>query len=79
MKILIKLMGSIFVSSSNFFINIFAYIKMSKNSSAKCYENNKERLQRKTRERYQSLSKEKNKKKHQYRCEWHKNLPEDEK
>ena len=36
---------------------------MSKNSSAKCYENNKERLQRKTRERYQSLSKEKNKKK----------------
>ena len=56
-------MGSIFVSSSNFFINIFAYIKMSKNSSAKCYENNKEILQRKTRERYQSLSKEKNKKK----------------
>ena len=35
---------------------------MSKNSSAKYYENNKERLQRKTRERYQSLSKEKNKK-----------------
>ena len=76
---MIKLTGSIFVSSNNFFINIFAYIKMSKNSSAKCHENNKEKLQRKTHERYQSLSKEKNKKKHQYHCEWYKNLPEDEK
>ena len=31
---------------------------MSKNSLAKYYQNNKERLQKKTRERYQSLSKE---------------------
>ena len=29
---------------------------MSKNSSAKYYQNNKERLQKKSRERYQSLS-----------------------
>ena len=30
---------------------------MSKDSSAKYYQNNKERLQKKARERYQSLSK----------------------
>ena len=34
---------------------------MSKDSSAKYYQNDKERLQQKARERYQSLSKEKNK------------------
>ena len=32
---------------------------MSKDSSAKCYQNNKERLQKKSCERYQSFSKEK--------------------
>ena len=39
----------------------------------------KERLQRKARERYQSLSKEKKEKKLQYGLEQYKNLPEDEK
>ena len=34
---------------------------MSKDSSTKCYQNNKERLHKKARERYQSLSKKKNK------------------
>ena len=31
---------------------------MSKNLSAKCYQENKERLQKKARERYQNLSRE---------------------
>ena len=35
---------------------------MSKDLSAKYYQNNKERLQKKARERYQSLSKKKKKK-----------------
>ena len=35
---------------------------MCKDSSAKYYQNNKERLQKEARERYQSLSKEKKKK-----------------
>ena len=42
----------------NFFFFFFTYIKMSKNSSTKYYQDNKERLQKKDRERYQSLSKE---------------------
>ena len=36
---------------------------MSKDSPAKYYQNNKERLQKKAHERYQSLSKEKKKEK----------------
>ena len=36
---------------------------MSKDSSAKYYQNNKERLQKKSSERYQSLSKEEREKK----------------
>ena len=36
---------------------------MSKDSSAKYYEDNKERLQKKARERYQSFSKEEKEKK----------------
>ena len=39
---------------------------------------NKKRLQRKPHERYESLSREK-KRKRQYGCERYKNLPEDEK
>ena len=35
----------------------FTYIKMSKNSSTKYYQDNKERLQKKTSQRYQNLSK----------------------
>ena len=39
------------------------HIKMSKNSSAKYYQTNKERLQKKARERYQSLFKDEKEKK----------------
>ena len=50
------------------------------NSSAKYYQDNKERLQKRTYERYQCLSnKEKEKKKQQYGREQYKILPEDEK
>ena len=42
---------------------------MSKISSAKYYQDNKERLQKRYRERYQSLSKEEKEKKRQYGCE----------
>ena len=52
---------------------------MSKNSSAKYYQENKERLQKKFCERYQSLSKKEKGKKQQYGCERYKNLSEDEK
>ena len=38
-------------------------MKMFKNSSAKCYQDNKERLQKMSRERYHSLSKEQKEKK----------------
>ena len=37
----------------------FIYVKLSKNVSAKYYQENKERLQKKARETYQNLSKEK--------------------
>ena len=56
----------------------FTYLKMSKDSSAKYYENNKERLQKKARERCQSLSKGKKEKQWQYVCERYKSLQEDE-
>ena len=42
------------------------YIKMSKTLSAKYYQENKEGLQKKARERYQNLSKEEKEKKQQY-------------
>ena len=54
-------------------------IKISKNLSAKCYQENKERLQKKARERYQNLSKEEKEKKQQYGRERYKNFSEDEK
>ena len=45
------------LSSNNFFYNFFfTYLKLFKDSSAKYYQDNKERLE-KSRERYQSLSK----------------------
>ena len=47
---------------------------MSKDSLAKDYQDNKERLQKKACERYQSLSKEEKEKKQQYGHEWYKNL-----
>ena len=46
--------------------------------SAKYYQENKERLQKKVCKRYQNLSEEKKEKKWQYGCERHKNLLEDE-
>ena len=52
---------------------------MSKNLSAKCYLENKERLEKKNRQRYQNLSKEEKEKKRQYGRERCKNLSEDEK
>ena len=52
---------------------------MSKNLSANYYQENKERLQKKARERYQNLSKEGTEKKRQYGRERYKNLSEDEK
>ena len=52
---------------------------MPKVLSAKYYQENKERLQKKARERYQDLSKEEKEKKRQYGCERYKNLSEDEK
>ena len=48
MLIMIKLTCSIFMSSNRFLMkNLFTYIKMSKDSLAKNYENNEERLQKK--------------------------------
>ena len=41
---------------------------MSKDSSAKYYQNNKDRLQKKADERYQSLSKEEKEEKQQCGC-----------
>ena len=48
MQIIIKLTCSISLSSNNFLYSFFTYIKMSKDSSANYYENNKERLQKKS-------------------------------
>ena len=42
---------------------------MSKNLSAKYYQENKERVEKKARERYQNLSVEEKEKKRQYGCE----------
>ena len=52
---------------------------MSKNLSAKYYQENKERLLEKASERYQNLSKGEKEKNQQYGRERHKNLSEDEK
>ena len=49
---IIKLTCIISMSSNNSFIIFFAYIKMSIDSSTKCYQNNKERLQKKALEIY---------------------------
>ena len=60
-------------------VSFFIYIKISKTLSAKYYQENKKRLQKKVCERYQNLSKEKKEKKRQHGCEHNKNLSEDEK
>ena len=50
---------------NNFFINTFTYIKISKDLSAKFYQNNKKGTTKKACEKYQSFS-NKEKKKRQY-------------
>ena len=52
---------------------------MPKTLSAKYHQENEERLQKKARERYKTLSKEEKGKKQRYGCERYKNLSEDEK
>ena len=47
---------------------------MSKDLSTRYYQDNKEKLQKKACERYQSLSKKEKEKKHQYGCERCKSL-----
>ena len=59
---MIKLIFSIFILSYEFLITFFTYIKLSKDSSANYYQNNKKRLQKKV----------------QYVRERNKNLPEHE-
>ena len=54
------------MSSITFFLYIYIYIKISKDSSGKHYQNNKELLLKKAGERYQKFSKEENEKKQQY-------------
>ena len=61
-----------------FLQKFFTYIKKSKDSSANYYQNNKGRLQKKVRKKYQSLFKEEKQKNRQHGCERYKNLPEDE-
>ena len=49
MQIIIKYTWSIFMSSNNFFKQrFFEYMKMPKDSSAKYYQNKKERFQKKS-------------------------------
>ena len=52
---------------------------MSRNSSAKYFQNNKERLQKTACERYESFSKKEKEKQLQYGRKQYKNLPEDNK
>ena len=52
---------------------------MSRNLSAEYYQENKERLQKKTRKRYQNLSKEGKEKNQQYGCKRYKNPSEEKK
>ena len=53
--------------------------KMSKNLSAKCSQENRERLYKKACWRYQNLSNGEKEKKKQYGCERYKNLSEEKK
>ena len=60
---MIKLTWRIFMSSKNFLEILFKCTKMSKNSSGKFYQQNKERLHKKACETCQSISKEEKEKK----------------
>ena len=66
------------ICSINFFIFylviFFIYIKMSKDSSARYYPKNKEKIQKKSREKYWSLSEKEKNKKWEYDGEQYKNL-----
>ena len=53
------------------------YKKISKDLSAKYYQNNKRRLQKNAHERFQDVSEKKKNKKQEYGREWYKNLQED--
>ena len=62
----------------------FLYVKelhiyISKDSSAKYYQENKERVQKMERKKYKDLSEEEKYKKWEYGCKQYKNLPEYEK
>ena len=62
------------------FLIIFSHIyKKPKDSAAKYHQDNKERLQKKAREIYQVLAKEKKEKKRQYKRRWFKSSPKYEK
>ena len=63
----------------HFLYLLITVIKTSKNSSAKHFQNKKERLQKEAGEKYQSLCKEQKEKKWQYGRERYENLPKDEK
>ena len=52
------------------------YKKISKDSSARYYQNNKRRLQKNAHERFQDVSEKKKNKKQEYGREWYKNLQE---
>ena len=71
------------ICSINFFIFylviFFIYIKMSKDSSARYYPKNKEKIQKRSREKYWSLSEKEKNKKWQYDGQQYKNLSENEK
>ena len=73
MEIMIKLACTIFISSVSFLI------KISKDSSAKHYQNNKVRLQKKLEKDIKVFLKKKKKRKRQYDRERYKNLSEDQK
>ena len=68
---------SIFCLQMIFLYSFFAFIKISKDSSAKSYQNKKEKLQKSLWKI--SKSKEEKGKEQQYGRERYKNLPEDEK
>ena len=60
------------------YINAYIVFDIYKTLSAKYYQENKERLQKKAREVYQNLSKDEKEKKWEYGCERFKNLSENE-
>ena len=78
----LKLKSDIFKSSNKSILKSFPIsIKMSKNLSAKYFEEDKERLQKKASARYPNLSKEEKEKSERYKYgrDRYKNLSKDEK